>query len=71
MLGTFTVDGTTDNWRRARLSALTEIAPRAAKFLPPDEASSVRATAEEVARQMQDLTVKTRLAAVAKTMGAK
>jgi hypothetical protein len=69
MLGTFTVEGTTDDWRRARLLVANAIAPKAARFLPAEEKGSVCAAALEVAGQMTDAKVKARLAAFAKTLG--
>jgi hypothetical protein len=69
MLGTFTVEGVADDWRRARLVAAFEIAPTAVKFLPPEEQRSVRTTAEEIAGKMQDATVKSRLNSFAKMFG--
>ena len=68
MIGTFTVEGTTDDWRRARLSVANAIAPKAAKFLPAEEKGSVRAAALEVAGQMTDAKVKAGLEAFAKTL---
>jgi hypothetical protein len=71
MFGTFTVEGTTDDWRRARLAVANAIAPKAAKFLLPEEAGSVRAAALEIAGQMTDAKVKGGLTAFAKTLGAR
>jgi hypothetical protein len=68
MLGTFTLEGVTDDWRRARLTVANAIAPKAAKFLPAEEAGSVRAAALEVAGQMSDAKVKGGLTALAKTL---
>jgi hypothetical protein len=58
------------DWRRARLTVANAIAPKAANFLPREEAGSVRATALEVAGQMNDAKVKDGLTALAKTLGA-
>jgi hypothetical protein len=71
MFGTFTLEGTTDDWRRARLVVANAIAPKAAKFLPPEEAGSVRAAALEIAGQMSDAKVKDGLTRFAKTLGAR
>jgi hypothetical protein len=58
----------TDDWRRARLTVANAIAPKAAKFLPQEEAGSVRAVALEVAEQMMDAKVKDGLTVFAKTL---
>jgi hypothetical protein len=71
MLGTFTQEGVTDEWRRERLTVANAIAPKAAKFLLAEQKESVRAAAIEVGRQMTDARVKDGLAAFDKTVGGR
>jgi hypothetical protein len=71
MLGTFTVEGMTNDWRRARLIAANAVAPKAAKFLLPEQAGSVRAAALEVAGQMTDAKVKAGLTSFAKAVAVR
>lgn len=71
LVGTFAVDGVTDEWRRGRIAVVNSIAPKVAKFLLPEEARVVRETALEIARQMQDQRVKDGLAAFAKAVTPK
>lgn len=68
VLTTLLVKDLTDEWRFARLAVLIAVAPRTVKFLLPEEAGSVRTTAQEVAEQMQDAKLKGWLATLAGAM---
>ena len=71
LVGTFAVDGVTDEWRRARVAVVNAIAPKVAKFLLPEEARIVRETALEIAGRMKDQRVKDDLAKFAKAVGGR
>ena len=61
VITTLPIDGLTDAWRRDRATVLTAIAPKAAKFLLPDQLRALRERATDVASQMIDQDVKTGL----------
>ncbi len=63
-------EGLTDDWRRARLPALTAIASRAVKFLTPEDLKALHDTATEVAGQMSDPEVKAGLTSFAAALGS-
>jgi len=63
--------GLTDAWRRERIAVLTAAAPRAAKFLLPEQAAELRESTIKVADGMKDPAVKTGLTAFADTLKAK
>lgn len=63
--------GLTDAWRRERIAVLTAAAPRAAKFLLPEQSAELREAAIKVAADMKDPAVKTGLTAFADTLKAK
>jgi hypothetical protein len=53
-LTTLAYDGVTDDWRRQRLTVMMEVAPKAAKFLSPEQARAVREHALKVATFQRD-----------------
>ena len=63
--------GLSDAWRRERIAVLTAAAPRAAKFLLPEQAAELRESTIKVADGMKDPAVKTGLTAFADTLKAK
>jgi hypothetical protein len=58
-------NGIADQWRRDRLAVLAVIAPRAAKFLLPEDLRQLSETAKAVAAQMTDPDVKSTLIQIA------
>jgi hypothetical protein len=67
LLGTFVVEGISDDWRLARLTVATGIAPKTAKFLRPEDLQKVHDTALEVADHVTNAQVKDRLVILAET----
>jgi hypothetical protein len=65
VLQTFVVDGISDDWRLARLSALDSVAAKAAKLLAAEQCSAVRDTSSAVSAAMSDAEVKAGLATFA------
>jgi len=65
VLQTFVVDGISDDWRRARLSALDSVAPKAAKLFAAEQCSAVRDTSHAVSAAMGNAEVKGGLATFA------
>jgi hypothetical protein len=65
VLQTFVVEGISDDWRRARLTALDSVAPKAAKLLSVEQCSAVRDTARAVSAAMGNTEVKAGLATFA------
>jgi hypothetical protein len=61
VLTTLLTDGLTDSWRRERVIVLTAIAPKAVRFLLPDQLQVLRQRATEVAGHMADQNVKSGL----------
>jgi hypothetical protein len=69
VLTTLPIDGLSDEWRRARLPALSAIEPKAAAFLLPDQRASLHDVAAQVAGQMTDPAVKSGLTDFAQKIG--
>ena len=65
---TFPTERLTDDWRRARLPALTAMGPGAAKFLLPEDLKALHHTTTEVAGKMSDPEVKAGLSSFAATL---
>jgi hypothetical protein len=65
LLGSFVVEGATDEWRLARLAVVTSIAPKTARFLSPQDRQKVLYAAVEVADYVTDEKVKAGLDTVA------
>lgn len=61
MFQTMAGDGLDDGWRRERMVALAEIAPKAAKLLAPDDARTLRQQANALADALTDPTLKAEL----------
>jgi hypothetical protein len=57
-LETFTIDGITDEWRRARLTQLNEIAPKAAKVIPAPIREKLREFAIDVSNKTENAEIK-------------
>jgi hypothetical protein len=70
MIETLAVNGLTDDWRRARLPALTGVAPKMAKILQPEQKKQLQDLARACADVMDDATVKKALQDFAVTIGA-
>src|SRR5262245_9977511 len=70
-LTTLAYDGVTDHWRRERLAVLMQVAPKAAAFLTPDQARSLRDHAQTVTSFVRDKGVQDSLKAFADTFAAK
>ena len=70
ILGTMTINGLTDNWRRARMPAILAIAPEAAKLLPADDRAKLNNTALAVAAAMDDAGLKSQLTTFASSIAA-
>ena len=58
VLTTFTTDGITDDWRRARLESLNAVAPKVAKAIPAPIRNKLREIALDVSEKMQDPQIK-------------
>src|ERR1700730_12700415 len=58
---TLLTDGLTDSWRRERVIVMTAIAPKAVRFLLPDQLQALSQRATEVAGHMADQNVKSGL----------
>jgi hypothetical protein len=67
LFGSFVVEGTTDEWRLARLAVATSIAPKTAKFLLPQDRQNVQYAAVEVAEYVTDPAMKAGLTALSET----
>jgi hypothetical protein len=65
VITTLPTNGIEDEWRRQRLAVLAVVAPRAAKFLLPEDLRQLSDTAEATAAQMTDPEVKSALAQIA------
>lgn len=61
VMGSFLLDGVTDDWAMLRLVALLDIAPRAAKFMSPDDREQVKNAAHEVAIAVKNKDVRSGL----------
>lgn len=70
-LSALTIQGLDDNWRLERLRVLAALAPKAAKFLLPDQLQALRELATSVAGQMTGAPVKAGLLSFAAAMAAK
>jgi hypothetical protein len=70
VIETIAVNGLSDAWRRERLSALSAIAPRLARFLEAQQKSELRQVALAGADVMDDADVKAGLQAFAKIVAA-
>lgn len=56
-LTTLAYDGVSDDWRQQRLTVMSQMAPRAATFLLPDQANALRDHAATVATFVRDKSV--------------
>lgn len=70
MFQTMAGDGLDDGWRRERMVALAEIAPKAAKLLPADDIKSLQQQANALAEAVADPALKTGLKKFGETIGA-
>lgn len=66
VLGSMALDGMTDAWLLARVVALLEITPKAAKFMAPDDRQRVKTVAAAVAERLKNPDVKSGVNAVAR-----
>jgi hypothetical protein len=67
-VSTFTAEGITDDWRRARLAPLTAIAPKAAEVMPKDMRDKLAEMTREVGDQIADPQIKDSVKAIAETI---
>ena len=70
-LTTLAYEGLTDDWRRQRLAVMTQIAPKAATFLKPEQARALRDHALAVATFVRDKSVQDAVKGLAETFAAK
>lgn len=66
---TLAVNGLTEEWRRARMPAISAMAPRLSKFLPADQKAELKKLALACADVMDDAQVKKALQDFAETIG--
>ncbi len=71
VVGTLQLGEQSDDWRRARLTLLEAIAPKAAGFLAPEDALGLRAALNEAAERMQAPDVARRMRALAAAFAAR
>lgn len=71
VLTTLLTDGLTENWRREHVIVLTAIAPKAVRFLLPDQLQALRQRATEVAGHMVEQNVKSGLMSFAGVLETK
>ena len=64
---TFATDGISDDWRRARLTALNEVAPKVAKAMPAPIRMKRQESTLNVSGKMQDPQIKESVKALAET----
>jgi hypothetical protein len=67
-LSTFTAEGITDDWRRARLAPLTAIAPKAAETLPKNMREKLGEMTREISEQITDPQIKDGVKSIADTL---
>jgi hypothetical protein len=67
-LSTFTAEGITDDWRRARLAPLTAIAPKAAETLPKTMREKLGEMTREISEQITDPQIKDGVKSIADTL---
>lgn len=64
-LSTFTADGITDDWRRARMPPLNAIAPKIAETLPKEMRDKLAEMTREIGGQVKDPEIKNSVSAFA------
>lgn len=67
-LSTFTAEGITEDWRRARLGPLNAIAPKVAETLPKEMREKLAEMTREVSDQITDPQIKESVKAIADTL---
>ncbi len=67
VLTTFTTEGISDDWRRARLTPLNEVAPKVAKGDPRPDPNQAAEITLNVSEKMQDPQIKESVKALAET----
>jgi hypothetical protein len=70
VIDTLTLEGMSDEWRRERLAALAQIAPKLAELLQPNERTDLQQVALDRAHVISDAQVKSALHEFAKVVGA-
>jgi hypothetical protein len=68
VITTLPIEGLSDDWRRERLKVLNGMAPKAAKFLLPDDLKALHDASLDVAGKMSSPEVKADLEALAKAL---
>lgn len=66
LLGTFVIEGLSDDWLLLRVVTLLDITPKAAKFLAPDDRDQLKNAAAEVADHVKNPDVKSGVNAIAR-----
>jgi hypothetical protein len=66
LLGTFVLEGLSEDWLLLRVVTLLDITPKAAKFLAPDDRDQLKNAAAEVADHVKNPDVKSGLNAIAR-----
>ena len=67
VITTFTTEGISDDWRRARLTLLNEVAPKVAKAIPAPIRTKLQEITLNVSEKMQDPQIKENVKALAET----
>jgi hypothetical protein len=70
-LTTLAYEGISDDWRRQRLALMTQIAPRAATFLLPDQTNALRDHASTLATFVRDKSVQDAVKALGDKLAGK
>ncbi len=68
LLGTFVLDGLSDDWLLLRAVLLLDITPKAAKFMEPNDRTLVRNAAVEVAEHVKNPDVKSAVNTIARAL---
>jgi hypothetical protein len=66
LLGTFVLDGLSDDWLLLRVVSLLDITPKAAKFMTPDDRDQLKNAAVEVADHTKNPDVKSGVNVIAR-----
>lgn len=67
-VSTFSSEGISDEWRRARLAPLNMIAPKVAEIMPKDMRDKLSEMTREIADQLADPQIKDDVKAIAETL---
>jgi hypothetical protein len=70
VLGSFVLDGLSDDWLLLRVVTLLDITPKAAKFMAPDDRDQLKNAAVEVAEHVKNPDVKSGVNAIARAFAS-